>query len=78
MTQLGYTYQTEQEAQQARQQAADYYGLPVTPESTTIYFVNYNYSEIDGFYYIVWVEGCTEVLGEPINFEITEPDINLN
>jgi hypothetical protein len=78
MTYKGYKYQTEQEAQQARQQAADYYGLPVTPESTTIYFVNYNYSELDEFYYIVWVEGCTEVLGEPINFEITEPDINLN
>jgi hypothetical protein len=74
----GYKYQTEQEAQQARQQAADYYGLPVTPESTTIYFVNYNYSELDGFYYIVWGEGCTEALGEPIEFEITEPDINLN
>jgi hypothetical protein len=73
----GYKYQTEQEAQQAIQQAADYYGLPVTPESTTIYFVNYNYSELDGFYYIVWVEGCTEVLGEPIEFEITEPDINI-
>lgn len=70
---IGYRYYTEKEAMSARQTAADYYGLPVTPESTTIYFVDYTYSELDRFWYIVWCDGCTEILGKPIEFEITKP-----
>jgi len=76
MTVLGYKFETEELAKLARQQAADHHGLPVTPNSITLYFVNYNFSELDNFYYIIWVEGCTEVLGEPIEFEITQHDIN--
>jgi len=68
----GYRFATEQAAIAARKQAADFYGLPVSPESTTIYFVDYIYSELDGFWYIRWCEGCTEVLGKPIEFEVTE------
>ena len=71
----GYKYLTEQDAINARQQAADYYGLPVSPDSITLYFVNYNYSEIDNFWYIIWVDGCTEVFGNPEDFEITN---NMN
>jgi hypothetical protein len=69
----GYKYQTEREAISARKKAADYYGFPVTPECTTIYFVDYTYSELDDFWYIRWCEGCTEVLGKPIKFEVSEP-----
>jgi hypothetical protein len=69
----GYKYQTEREAMSARQKAADFYGLPVSTESTTIYFVNYQFASDDGFWYIVWCEGCTEVFGKPIKFEVTEP-----
>jgi hypothetical protein len=69
----GYKYKTETEAIAARQQAADYYGLPITPESMTIYFVNYQFASDDGFWYIVWCEGCTEVFGKPIEFEVIEP-----
>jgi hypothetical protein len=68
---IGYKYDTEQQAITARQQAADYKGLPVNPGDTTIYWVNYNYSELDGFWYIQYVEGLEAVLGEPTDIIIT-------
>jgi hypothetical protein len=71
---LGYKYTTEQEAIDARSQAATYMGLP-NPTGDTLYWVNYNYSELDNFYYIQHVEGLEAVLGEPIEFEVTQPEI---
>lgn len=67
----GYKYNTESEAIAARQAAADYMGLPKNPNDTTIYWVNYNYSELDGFWYITYVEGLEAVLGEPTDITIT-------
>jgi hypothetical protein len=67
---LGYKYTTETEAIKARKSAATYMGLPV-PNGETLYWVNYNYSELDGFYYITYVDGLEPALGEPIEFEIT-------
>lgn len=69
---LGYKYTTEQEAIDARAQAASYMGLP-NPQGDTLYWVNYNHSSIDGFYYIQYVEGLEAVLGEPSEFTITLP-----
>ena len=71
----GYKYTTEQEAIDARTQAASYMGLP-NPQGDTLYWVNYSYSELDGFYYIQHVEGLEAVLGTPIEYEITIPDLN--
>jgi len=71
----GYKYTTEQEAIDARSQAATYMGLP-NPTMDTLYWVNYNYSELDNFYYIQHVEGLEEVLGEPIEFTVTQPELN--
>jgi hypothetical protein len=70
---LGYTYQTETEAIAARQTAADYMGFPV-PGGETQFWVNFNYSELDGFYYIQYVEDLEKALGEPIEFDVTFPD----
>lgn len=67
----GYKYNIESEAKTARKLCADYYGLPKSPESTTIWYVDYSYSELDNFYFIIWAEGVTEVLGEPTIFDIT-------
>ena len=67
----GYKYNTETEAIAARKAAADYMGLPKNPNDTTIYWVNYNYSELDGFYYITYVDGLEAALGEPIDITIT-------
>jgi hypothetical protein len=72
---LGYKYTLEIEAIAARQTAADYMGLPV-PNGETLYWVNYNYSELDGFYYITYVEGLEAALGEPTEFEVTQYEIN--
>lgn len=70
---LGYKYNTEQESIAARQAAADYMGLPVEG-GETLYWVNYSYSELDGFYYIQYVEDLQNALGEPIEFNVTFPD----
>lgn len=68
----GYQYTTEQEAIAARQTAADYKGYPV-PNGETLYWVDYQYSKLDGFYYIEYVEDLEKALGEPIEFEVTSP-----
>ena len=67
----GYTYNTEEEAIAARKAAADFMGLPKNPNDTTIYWVNYSYSDLDGFYYITYVEGLEAVLGQPTDITIT-------
>jgi len=72
----GYKYKTKEEAIAARKAAADYMGLPKNPNDTTIYWVDYSYSELDGFYYIAYVEGLEAVFGEPIEFEVNFPDLN--
>ena len=72
----GYKYNTEQEAQQARKLAADYKGLPVNTNDITKYWVDYNYSELDNFYYIQHIEGLENILGEPIEITLTLPDSN--
>ena len=69
----GYIYNTEQEAIAARQAAADYMGLPVEG-GETLYWVNFQYSELDGFYYITYVDGLEAVLGEPSDIPITPPE----
>ena len=69
----GYKYTTETEAIAARKTAADYMGLPV-PNGETLYWVNFQYSELDGFYYIQYVEDLEKALGEPIEFDVTFPD----
>lgn len=68
---LGYKYFSETEAIAARQNAADYMGLPV-PGGETLYWVDYNYCEVDGFYYIQYVEDLEKTLGQPIEFEVTQ------
>jgi hypothetical protein len=66
---LGYQYFIEQDAINARKECADYYGLPKSPEDETIYWVNYDYSELN-FWYIIFDESIEAILGKPTNFEI--------
>jgi hypothetical protein len=70
---IGYKYNSEKEAIAARKKAADFKKLPV-PNGETLYWVNYNYSELDGFWYINYVGGLEAVLGEPIDITITPDD----
>lgn len=69
----GYKYTNEQEAIDARKQCADYYGLPVTPDDVTKYWVDYETAELDTpiFWYIVFDESIRVILGEPTQFEVT-------
>jgi hypothetical protein len=70
---LGYKYFTEQEAQTARKQCADYYGLPKSPEDVTQYWVDYNTADLDTpiFWYIIFDPSIEMILGEPTEFEVT-------
>ena len=69
----GYKYLTEQEAIDARQQCADYYGLPKTPEDTTLYWVDYQEASLNTpiFWYIVFDASIETILGTPTTFEVT-------
>lgn len=68
---LGYTYATEQEAITARSLCNTYYGYPKLG-CETLNWIGYKYAELDGFYYILALEGVQEVLGAPIEFTLTE------
>ena len=74
---IGYTYTTEELAITARKQCADYYGLPKTPTSTTLYKVNYSEASLDTpiFWYIPFDESIRVVLGESETFNVTEEEI---
>jgi len=69
----GYKYTNEQDAINARKQCADYYGLPVSPEDVTQYWVDYETAKLDNpiFWYIVFDESIRVILGEPTQFEVT-------
>jgi hypothetical protein len=69
---IGYKYQTEQEAIDARKKCADYYGLPKAPEDVTQYWVDYQTA--DDFFYIIFDESILPILGEPTEFEIITQD----
>ena len=73
----GYKYTNEQEAIDARKQCADYYGLPVTPDDVTQYWVDYETAGLDTpiFWYIVFDESIRIILGEPTQFEVTQEPI---
>jgi len=69
----GYKYTNEQEAIDAREQCDAYYGIPVSPDDVTQNWVDYQTAELDNpiFYYIIFDDSLTPILGEPINFEVT-------
>ena len=69
---IGYKYDTEQDAIDARKQCADYYGLPVSPEDTTLFWVDYQTASLNDpiFWYIVYDDSLDDVLGYPIEFDV--------
>lgn len=69
----GYKYTNEQDAIDARKQCADYYGLPVSPDDVTKYWVDYNTATLDTpiFWYIIFDESIEIILGQPTTFEVT-------
>jgi hypothetical protein len=71
----GYTYPTEQEAIDAVSLCDTYYGIPV-PGGETLHWCSYTEAIYNDpiFYFIVFDESLRVVLGNPIAFQVTEPD----
>lgn len=75
---LGYKYDTEQEAINARESCDAYYGIPVSPEDVTQNWVEYQIAELNipKFYYIIYDKSLKVVLGEPQTLDIITPPFN--
>jgi hypothetical protein len=71
----GYQYNTEQEAINAREACDTYYGIPVSPDDVTQNWVDYQFAELNDpqFWYIVFDESLTPILGTPSEFEVVTP-----
>ena len=71
---LGYKYNKEAEAQLARKQCADHYGLPKNAEDMTMYWVNYSEAASNNpvFWYIPFDESILNILGKPTEFDVLE------
>ena len=75
----GYKYTTENQAIEAKLQCNEYYGIPLNKNDITQNWVNYQFANLNNpqFWYIVYDETLLLVLGEPINFEVIMPEMNL-
>jgi hypothetical protein len=71
----GYQYPTEQEAINAREACDTYYKIPVSPDDVTQNWVEYQFAELNTpqFWYIVFDESLTPILGTPTEFEVVTP-----
>lgn len=74
---IGYKYTNEQDAINARELVDAYYGIPVSPEDVTQYWVDYETARYDKpvFWYIVFDESIEVILGTPELFEVTIEEI---
>jgi hypothetical protein len=72
---LGYKYTTETEAIAAQSACNSYYGIPVAPDDVTQNWVDYRFAESNTpqFWYIVFDESLTPILGTPTQFEVVTP-----
>lgn len=70
----GYKYTTETEAITARQQCDAYYGIPASPDDVTQNWVDYQYAELNEppFWYIIFDESLTPILGQPTEFKVIQ------
>ena len=75
----GYKYTTENQAIEAKLQCNEYYGIPLNTNDITQNWVDYRFANLNEpqFFYIVYDETLLLVLGEPINFEVIMPEMNL-
>jgi hypothetical protein len=68
---LGYKYLTEIEAINAVELCNQYYGIPVSPQSTTTTWITFSFSfGSPDFYYVLYNDTLPVVLGEPISFDV--------
>jgi len=71
----GYQYTTEQDAINARELCDAYFCIHVTTYDITQNWVDYQFAELNTpqFWYIVFDESLTPILGTPIEFEVVTP-----
>jgi hypothetical protein len=72
----GYQYDIEQDAIDAREACDAYYGIPIASDDVTQNWVDYQFTEYNDpqFWYIMYDDTLLSVLGEPTEFEVTEPE----
>jgi len=72
---LGYQYITEQEAQNAVNLCDIYYGIPQQPNDVTQSWCSYTYAGLNTspFWYIIFNDSLTVVLGVPTTFDVIVP-----
>lgn len=68
----GYQYTTQQDAINAREACDAYYGIPKSPDDVTQNWCDYQFAELQGFYYIIFDESLLPILGQPEDFEIIQ------
>ena len=71
----GYKYTTEQDAIDARETCDTYYGIPVSPDSVTQNWVEYQFAELNEpqFWYIIYDQSLEVIFGQLQQFEIIQP-----
>jgi hypothetical protein len=71
----GYIFSTEPEAIAARELCDTYYGIPAAPDDVTQNWCDYQFAELNTpqFWYIVFDESLTPILGTPTEFEVVTP-----
>ena len=71
----GYQYTTQHEAFIAQQACNGYYHIPVYPDDVTQNWVDYRFAELNTpqFWYIVFDESLTPILGTATTFEVVTP-----
>jgi hypothetical protein len=74
---IGYKYTTEQDAIDAREQVDYHYGIPVSPDDVTKNWTDYLTADLNDpvFWYIVYDQSLEPVLGQPISFDVTMPNL---
>ena len=75
----GYKFNTKSEAIAAQKQCDTFYGIPKSPEDVTTHWLSYNFAELNNpqFYYITFDESLLPILGQPIEFEIIQPQFPI-
>jgi len=75
----GYKYTTESQVISAQKKCDVFYGIPKIPEDITQHWVSYNFAELNNpqFYYISFDESLLPILGQPIEFEIIQPQFPI-
>jgi hypothetical protein len=73
ITITGYKFMTEQDALDARNSCDVYYNIPVEPNDETKHWCDFIYEPYQIFWYIIFDSSLEVVLGQPSDFEITNP-----